>query len=155
VVAAYERLLPRSSPAERLIAALTDSNFRIRSLVMADRRARQGAPTWMYSFAFETRAFEGRLKSPHAFDVPFAFDTIDTLSPIDRTPEARALGAAMSGTWAAFARTGVPEHPGVPFWPPYTLERRSTLVFNAASHLAHDPGAETRALWQRIAGAGP
>ena len=154
VASMYERLLPDADPAERLIAALTDSNFRIRSLVMAERRARQGgAPTWMYSFAFESRAFDGRLKSPHAFDVPFTFDTIDTLPTIDRTEDAAALGAAMSSTWAAFARTGLPEHPDIPYWPPYTLERRSTLVFDASCHLAHDPGAETRALWQRVAGA--
>ncbi len=154
VVDTYERLLPGASPAERLIAALTDGNFRIRSLTMAQRRAHEAAaPTWMYSFAFESRAFDGRLKSPHAFDVPFTFDTIGTLPSIDQTEDAAALGAAMSGAWAAFARSGTPEHPRIPYWPAYSLERRSTLVFDATRHLALDPGAENRAVWQRIAGA--
>ncbi len=150
----YERLLPDASPAERLIAALTDANFRIRSLLMADRRSRQaGASTWMYSFAFETKSFEGRLKSPHAFDVPFTFDTIDTLPAIDRTEAAAAVGAAMSGCWAAFARTGIPQHATLPPWPAYSLDRRATLVLDAECSIADDPGAETRALWQRVAGA--
>ncbi len=154
VAEAYRRLLPDASPAERLVAALTDGNFRIRSLVMAERRARRGgAPVWMYSFAFESAAFDGRLKAPHAFDVPFTFDTIDTLPDIDRTSRAATLGAAMSGSWAAFAHHGVPDHPALPHWPAYTLGRRPTLVLDAECRIVEDPGAETRALWQQVAGA--
>ncbi len=154
VVDAYRRLLPETSPAERLVAALTDGNFRIRSLAMAERRARQGgAPVWMYSFAFESAAFGGRLKCPHAFDVPFTFDTIDTLPDIDRTPKAATLGAAMSGIWAAFARDGVPNSASLPHWPAYNLARRPTLVLDAGCHVVDDPGAETRELWAQIAGA--
>ena len=50
VIATYRRLHPGASPARRLAATLTDCNFRIRSLLMAERRVRQGrAPVWMYS----------------------------------------------------------------------------------------------------------
>jgi para-nitrobenzyl esterase len=154
VVALYRRLMPDASPAEHLIATLTDSNFRIRSLLMAERRARQGgAPVWMYSFAWQTPLFDGRLGAPHAIDVPFTFDTLDFTNATDRSAGAHALAARMSGAWAAFARNGVPEHASLPAWPAYTVGERRTMVLDVDCHVTHDPGAETRALWQEIVGS--
>ena len=52
VVETYRRLYPGATPADRLIATTTDCNFRIRSLVLAQRRAAKAtAPVWMYAFA--------------------------------------------------------------------------------------------------------
>jgi len=154
VLETYRRLYPNTSPAERLIATLTDCNFRLRSLVLAERRARQArGMLWMYSFAYESPRFDGRLKSAHALDVPFTFDTIDLTHTTDGSPAAHGLAEAMSGTWGAFARSGVPHHGGIPPWPTYNLENRATLVLDTHCQLARDPGAETRALWMEIAGA--
>ena len=153
VVALYRRLMPDTTPADRLIATLTDSNFSIRSLLMAERRARQGgAPVWMYSFAWQTPLFDGRLGTPHAIDVPFTFDTLEFTNATDRSAGAHALAATMSGAWAAFARTGVPEHASLPAWPAYSEAQRATMVLDVDCHVAHDPGAEARALWEEIAG---
>ena len=86
------------NPAERLIATLTDSNFRIRSLIVAEHKARQaGAPVYMYAFEWETPVQGGRLKAPHALDVPFTFDTIDLTNATDRSAAAHRLAATMSG----------------------------------------------------------
>jgi para-nitrobenzyl esterase len=153
VVALYRRLMPDATPADRLIATLTDSNFRVRSLLMAERRARQsGAPVWMYSFAWQTPLFDGRLGTPHAIDVPFTFDTLEFTNATDRSAGAHALAARMSGAWAAFARTGVPEHASLPAWPAYSEAQRATMVLDVDCHVTRDPGAETRALWAEIAG---
>src|SRR5262249_46137699 len=71
VMDTYRRLYPGANPAERLIATLTDANFRIRTLLLAERKAAQGgAPVWLYSFDWETPVFEGKLKAYHALDVP-------------------------------------------------------------------------------------
>jgi para-nitrobenzyl esterase len=44
----YGTLYPGMNPAERLISVTTDCNFRIRSLVLAQRRAAlRRAPVWM------------------------------------------------------------------------------------------------------------
>ena len=154
VTEVYRRLYPGASPADRLIATLTDANFRVRSLVLAERRVRQGGgPLWMYNFQYESPRFEGRVKSGHALDVPFTFDTIDLTNATDGSPAAHGLADAMSSTWAAFAHTGVPHHGGIPPWPAYNLESRATLVLDTSCGIANDPGAETRALWQDIAGA--
>jgi para-nitrobenzyl esterase len=153
VVALYGRLMPEASPAERLIATLTDSNFRIRSLLMATRRAQQGgAPVWMYSFAWQTPLHDGRLGAPHAIDVPFTFDTLEFTNATDRSAGAHALAATMSGAWAAFARNGVPDHASLPAWPAYTVGERRTMVLDVDCRVTHDPGAETREMWTEIVG---
>ena len=152
VAETYRRLLPGTSPAERLTATLTDANFRLRSLVAVERKARGGGvPVWMYSFAWRTPVFEGRLGAPHALDVPFTFDTIDLTNATDRSPQAHRLAETMSGAWTRFAHTGRPAHEGMPDWPAYDLHRRATMVLDAPCRVADDPGAETRLLWEEIA----
>jgi para-nitrobenzyl esterase len=152
VVATYQRLLPDASPAERLIATLTDCNFRIRSLLMAERKAAQGrAPVWMYSFAWRTPLFDGRLGAPHAIDVPFTFDTLDFTNATDRSAGAHGLAAAMSSAWASFAHTGVAGGASLPDWPVYTAAERATMVLDATCSVARDRGRETRELWQEVA----
>ena len=149
----YGRLYPGASPAERLIATTTDSNFRIRSLTLAQRRvAKNRAPVWMYSFDWETPVHGGRLKAPHAMDVPFAFDTLDLTHLTDLSADALGLAATMSGVWAAFARSGVPAHESIPDWPAYDTDRRATLSLDATCRIENDPRGETRQLWQEITG---
>jgi para-nitrobenzyl esterase len=153
VVETYRRLYPGMNPAERLIATLTDSNFRIRSLLVAERKTMQRqAPVYMYAFRWETPLFGGRLKAPHALDVPFTFDTLDFTNATDRGPAAHKLAAAMSGAWAAFARSGRPEHASIPDWPAYDLTERATMILDSECRIEKDPGGETRLLWKAITG---
>jgi para-nitrobenzyl esterase len=158
VIETYRRLHPDANPAERLIATLTDSNFRTRSLVVAERRAmaaqagKAAAPVYMYAFNWETPLFGGRLKAPHALDVPFTFDTLDFTNATDRSAAAHGLAATMSGAWAAFAHTGRPAHASLPDWPDYDLTRRATMILDTECRIANDPGRETRLLWKAITG---
>jgi para-nitrobenzyl esterase len=154
VVATYGRLYPGAGPAERLIATTTDCNFRIRSLVLAQRRvAKATAPLWMYSFDWETPVHGGKMRAPHAMDVPFTFDTIDLTNATDGSDTARRLAKTMSGVWSAFARNGVPDHPLIPHWPAYRVPERATLILDAACRIDNDPRGETRAMWQEISGS--
>jgi para-nitrobenzyl esterase len=151
VVETYRRLYPNASPADRLIATTTDCNFRIRSLTLAERRsAKAAAPVWMYSFQWETPVLGGRMKAPHAMDVPFTFNTIDLTNATDGSDTARRLAETMSGVWAAFARNGVPDHPLIPHWPAYLVPQRATLLLDAECRIVNDPTGETRTLWQGI-----
>ena len=55
------------------------------------------------------------------------------------------MADAVSGTFAAFARSGDPNNAAIPTWTPYTLPRRAALVFDRPSRLVDDPrGAERR-----------
>ncbi|MDR3534044.1 MAG: carboxylesterase/lipase family protein [Rhodopila sp.] len=153
VMEVYGRLYPDLNPAERLIAVTTDSNFRIRSLVLAQRRAalRRG-PVWMYSFEWETPVLGGKLKAPHAMDVPFTFNPLDLTNATGGSPDAQTLADTMSSAWAAFARNGRPDHPSIPQWPIYDPDRRATLVLDKVCRIENDPRGEERRLWQEITG---
>jgi len=155
VIDLYGQLYQGSNPAERLIAVTTDCNFRIRSLTLAQRRAalRRG-PVWMYSFEWETPVLDGKLKAPHAMDVPFTFNTLDLTNATGGRADAQALADTMSSVWAAFARNGRPDHPAIPVWPAYDGATRATLVLDKVCRIDNDPRGETRQLWQEITGTG-
>ena len=104
LVAYYKHRDPGASPADRLLTALTMSNFAVRSNMLAERKAARGkAPVWVYDFAWESPAFGGRLKSCHSVEVPFVFDTLDVIGERHHKPGAQALADRVSQTWVAFA----------------------------------------------------
>jgi para-nitrobenzyl esterase len=55
----------------------------------------------------------------------------------------------MSAAWIAFARTGNPNTDGLPVWPAYDLENRTTMVFNIDSHIQKDPYENIRRILMR------
>ena len=131
VLQLYRAREPKASPAELLIAASTGGNFWVRSVMLAERKiARNRAPVYFYAFNWETPVGGGRLKSHHAIDLPFTFDTVDIAGTSAGIPDAGQLAAAMSATWAAFARGGNPDNPAIPHWPAYTLPGRATMVLD-------------------------
>ena len=156
LLAAYERAMPQASPGDRLIAALTGSNFWIRSVLLAERyAARQRAPVYMYSLDWQSPMHDGRMKAHHAMDLPFVFDNAEVPDTTAGAPGARELAARISATWIAFARAGTPDGPVIPSWPPYTTETRATMVLDTTCEVVRDPMPEARQLWSRVAtGAG-
>jgi para-nitrobenzyl esterase len=55
-----------------------------------------------------------------------------------------ALSHQMSAAWAAFARTGNPNHPDLPTWPAFNATERPTMVFGNESKVVNDPNREER-----------
>ena len=148
VLAYYACCKPAANSAERLITATTASNFGIRSILLAERKAARGkAPVWMYDFAWETPAFDGKLKACHSVEVPFVFDTLKVIGERHQKTGAQALADKVSKTWATFARTGKAD------WPAYTPDRRSSMVFNDESRAVDDPDKDVRPLWSKVATA--
>jgi len=153
VLATYRKLFPAATPSDHLISILTDSNHRLRSITLAERKAAQAqAPVWLYSFDWETPVFGGRLKAFHALDVPFVFETIDAVGWTDRGEIAHDLSRRIAAAWTAFARTGNPDNPAIPHWPAYTPSDRATLVLDRNCRVDNDYGREARLLWKEITG---
>jgi para-nitrobenzyl esterase len=151
----YRTLRPGASREDVLVAALTGSNFWVRTILLAERKAaRRAAPVYMYSLDWRSPACDGRLQAHHAMDLPFVFDTTEVPDTTKDASGAHDLAAIVSATWATFARTGNPENPALPRWPAYTSEGRATLVFDREPRLAEDPDRDARLLWTRIVGAG-
>lgn len=154
LLAYYRRRDPAASPSDRLITALTASNFGVRSVILVERKAARGkAPVWMYSFDWETPAFGGRLRAPHSVDVPFVFDTLSMIGEAHAKPGAQALADRVSKTWATFARHGDPANDAIPRWPAYAAGRRATMLLDDECRVVDDPDGEVRPLWSKVAKA--
>ncbi|MGB6554277.1 MAG: carboxylesterase/lipase family protein [Candidatus Binataceae bacterium] len=148
IIASYRSARPSDSPHDIVLAIATDQSMRIPSLVIADRKvAQNGAPVFVYLFTWETSVLEGKLKSPHALEIPFVFDTLHTPNLAGQAPTRFALGEKMSKAWLAFARTGSPNHAGLPDWPHYSPQRRATMIFDNQCRIEDDPFRAERLAW--------
>ena len=152
VIETYKREHPGQSPSELFFLIGTDRGMRMNSIRLAERKFAQGrAPVYMYLFAWKSPALDGKLRAPHTVEIPFVFDNTDI--PVVMTkggPEVKALAANTSDAWIRFARSGNPNHKGLPNWPAYTADQRATMVFDVTSKVVNDPGTEGRKLWSRL-----
>jgi para-nitrobenzyl esterase len=140
LIDAYKKSRPAASPWDLMIA-IRSSRFHVGTVRLAEAQGKV-APTYVYSFDFEPTP----LKAAHAAEIPFVFSNA-TADPKAR-PGAREVEDAMSDAWIAFARTGSPNHPGVPTWPTYDTRTRAVMVFDAKTTVINDPRASERAVWE-------
>jgi para-nitrobenzyl esterase len=120
----------------------------------AERRAaerRAAARTWVYQFDWATPVQGGRLKAPHGLDIPMVFDNVALTPQMCGTgAEAQRVADQVSETLLAFAKTGDPNHAGIPRWPTYDLRRRSTMVFDVSARVLADPRGDERRLFEKV-----
>jgi para-nitrobenzyl esterase len=145
LIGAYRNARPGATPSDIYFAVTTDRMMRMNAITQAERKAAQGTPAYMYEFAWQTPVLGGKLKSPHAIELAFVFDTIETATGmIGMGSDLQPLADKVSGAWAAFARNGNPSHPGIPKWPAYDTTSRATMVFNDECKVVDDPGKDER-----------
>jgi para-nitrobenzyl esterase len=91
---------------------------------------------------------EGKLKSLHTLDIPFATANVQEAPSMTGTGKDRLpLEEKMSAAWAAFARTGSPNHKGLPTWPKFDTQTRATMILANECKVLNDPnGAERKAV---------
>jgi para-nitrobenzyl esterase len=113
-------------------------------LVEAERKSAQKAPVYMYYFRWRSPVHDGQLKAFHTLEIPFVMGNVDEAKTMTGTGQDRyALQDKMNGAWAAFARSGNPNHKGLPNWPAFNTTERSTMIFNNECAVVNDPaGAE-------------
>ena len=144
----YKRARPYDSPPDLMMAIATDAGMRIPSLTIADRKvALKGAPVFVYLFTWETPVLGGRLKSPHALEIPFVFDTLESAPLTGDSPARFALADKMMRTWLAFARSGNPNNDAIARWPAYSEGERPTMIFDNECHVVNDPYRQERLAW--------
>ncbi len=152
LIAVYKR--SHGSNIEAHIAMESDRFMRINSIRQAERKTAQGgAPAYMYYFTWRTPVLEGRLRSPHAIEIPFVFDHPDAWKGLTGDGSERYdLADKMSGAWAAFARNGSPNTPDLPNWPAYAGDERATMIFDNECKVMGDPGREDRLAFEASGG---
>jgi len=140
IIAAYREDYPRANPFE-LWAAIAASQWRIPAIAQATRKANLGAaPAYSYIYSWRTPMLNKCPGTFHACEISFAFDNAaicDQYSAGD--PGAFVLSKQLSSAWVNFARTGNPNHAGLPNWPKYTTGSRATMIFDAPCKLRFDP----------------
>jgi para-nitrobenzyl esterase len=146
LIAAFRKLRPGDSPSY-LYTDVAASTFAFaNSIRLAERKAAlKASPAYFYVFQWGAPVDDGILRAPHTIEIPFAFDNVDK-GPLllGNDPSVQALADLVSGTWVAFARTGNPNHSGLPQWPPYDSERRATMTFNTPCKVVDDLEGEVR-----------
>jgi para-nitrobenzyl esterase len=149
VVAEYRRLYPRYSPSEVLFAASTASRSWRGAVIEAEERAKQGSPAYVYQLDFPSP--DDKLRAFHSLDIALVFDNI--AAPGSKTgtgPAAQGVADRMSEAFLAFAKTGNPNHSGMPRWSPYELDRRQTMVFDVRTRMEDDPRGAERRLFAKV-----
>ena len=135
-LAAFEKAYPGYRPKD-----LVDVDFVFRPGAVEQARlkaAQQGAPVYMYMFAWESPVLDGMFRSTHCMEIPFAFNNaVAHASMTGGGAEAQALAEKMSGAWLNFARTGNPNAEGLPQWDAYTEEGGATMFFNNRCEVKH------------------
>lgn len=151
VVAEYRRLYPDYSPSEVFFAATTAGRSWRGAVEELEVRAAQGRNTWAYQLDWYPRTDEGaRLRAFHTLDIPLVFgNTGVTGAKTGDDDDARAVAVTMRDALLAFARSGDPNHVGMPTWAPYSMAARETMVFDAAARLELDPRGGERRLYRQ------
>ncbi|HYD10721.1 MAG TPA: carboxylesterase/lipase family protein [Acidimicrobiales bacterium] len=128
-------------------AALADRVFRAPAVRLADAQSAH-ANAYVYLFTWASTAFDGRLGSTHALEIPFVFDNLDATGVSfltgDITEEMRDLAAWMHASWASFARTGDPGA-GWQRWDATT--RPTTVIAGDRQEVELDPSGHELSLW--------
>ena len=135
VIKAFKASRPSATPSDLFFAITTAIPFRRGAWQQADRKvAQNAAPVYLYELDWQSPVDGGKWKSPHSLELALVFDNVaKSESMVGSGPEAQKVADEMSAAWLAFARTGNPNAKGVPEWPPYTLEDRTTMVFDTTS----------------------
>jgi para-nitrobenzyl esterase len=155
LIALYRRNEPGRDNIDLFLRLSTDNSFfRLGVETQAERKAAQrGAPVYMYRFEYYSPVREGRLKSMHCMEIPFVFDHLAAGAVYTGSgPVAQRLADQMSAAWVAFARTGNPNHRGIPQWTAFNANQRTTMVFGPETEVVNDPGREQRLALKAIRG---
>ena len=144
LLAALREAFPDYSPSHLAAAAQTATGMWFGSITLAERKAAQGAaPAFMYLLTWETPVARGKLRCPHALEIPLVFDNVEKARNfVGRGDAPQRLADQMSDAWLRFAKTG---NPG---WAAYDPTRRATMVFDLDSRVTDDPMPGVRQVLQ-------
>jgi len=153
-VEAYAKRLPKASPPELFATLRTDEMFRLPSIRFAEAQGKH-ARTYLYRFDWQPTA-DAPYGAAHCIELPFMFGNFADwdgapvppamLAGGDRAAMTR-LSKAMQGAWIAFAKTGNPNHAGLPDWKPWSRANRHSMVFDTESRAVTGLDDDIEAVW--------
>ena len=139
---------PAFTPGQ-LMSVIGAAGVRQGAVTQAERKAAQNAaPAYTYWFWWQTPILDRIPGAFHCSELSFVFDNTDRCAPMTGGgPVPRALAAKVSDAWIQFARSGNPNHPGLPKWPAFTTSEGAVMIFDNECVVKNNPdGAERHAL---------
>lgn len=130
-IAAVKKAYPNDTQPKDLLDV--DTTFRPGAVVQANTKSdlKGGAPVFMYLFTWQSPVFDGKYKALHCMELPFVFDNIALANQMTGGGRAaHELAAKVSQSWINFAKTGNPNHSGIPEWPMYNSTNTATMHFD-------------------------
>jgi para-nitrobenzyl esterase len=135
---------PGAKPFDICSLAMT-AQVRQGAVIQAMRKTAQGTPAYLYWFTWKTPVLDGRPRSIHCCELPFCFDNTDRSENLTGGgPAPRELAANVSEAWIQFARSGNPNHHGLPHWPAFSAETCPTMIFDTQCRMQNNPDKEER-----------
>jgi para-nitrobenzyl esterase len=142
----YKRLHPQTRNQMLWLMAESDEQRRHAAHELCRLKAEQGtAASYLYFFDWQSPVHNDRMGSYHTLDIPFVFYNMDIGASMTGSAQSRyQVGHVMSAAWAAFARTGNPNHADMPSWPKFDATSFPTMIFGEQIRVANDPNKEER-----------
>lgn len=143
IIELFRKTRPKATPSQLYFTILA---FPSKANLQAERKAARGkAPAYLYSINWKTPVQDGTRFSPHCLELPFVFNNAWHMPELVGTgPEIQPLADQVSGAWVAFARTGNPNHAGIPRWPAFDARTRATMLIDAEWKAVNDWNREER-----------
>ncbi|MBA4144865.1 MAG: carboxylesterase [Cytophaga sp.] len=131
---AYIAAVKKAYPNDIRPNDLIDIDGFFRPGMVAQAIAKSGsstAPVYSYLFAWQSPVMDGAYKAVHCMEIPFTMNNIARCEEMTGGgKEAYVLADKMSQAWINFARTGNPNHKGLPVWHNYSESNGATLIFD-------------------------
>ncbi len=149
IIEIFRKNRPHATPAE---IYFTITAMPLAAIKQAEQKAAQGkAPVYLWQMNWRTPVRDGLFLSPHCLELPFVFNNVwHAPEMVGTGPEIQPLADKVSATWVAFARTGNPNNPNIPHWPPYNAADRSTMVIDNQWKVVKDLNREERLAMEKL-----
>ena len=151
-IAAVKKAYPNDTRATDLMDV--DAFFRPGMVAQANAKsASSAAPVYVYLFTWQSPVLDGAYKALHCMEIPFVMNNIARCEEMTGGgKEAYVLADKSSQAWINFARSGDPNHKGLPAWPKYNATVGATMMLDNTCTVRNHPDKEVLEL---VAGAQP
>jgi para-nitrobenzyl esterase len=146
VWSAYRAADAKATAPQLLARISSDRGVRANTRTVIERKAALGkAPGFLYLLRWPAPFMDGRYGSVHGTDVPLIFHNPELWPLTAGAKDGRIMADRMAGAFIAFAKTGKPSTPELP-WPAYDPNTKPTMVFDTQSGAKNDPDRDLLAL---------
>lgn len=139
VWAAYREADPKATASQLYARITSDRGIRASTRLVIEKKAALGrAPAFLYLLEWPAPFMGGRYGSVHGTDVPLIFHNPELWPLTAGSGENSAMADRMSDAFIAFAKTGSPSTPELP-WAAYDPATVPTMIFDVQSGVKNDP----------------